>query len=57
MQAVIEALREALGKKDSEARELEELRRENALLRSKIESLEAASGKDGGTSCRESIVT
>jgi hypothetical protein len=42
MRAELEALREELGRKDHEVRELEELRKENALLKTKIESLEAA---------------
>jgi hypothetical protein len=43
MRVELETLREELGRKDREARELEELRKENALLKAKIESLEAAS--------------
>ena len=43
MRAELETLREELGRKDREVRELEELRKENALLKSKIESMEAAS--------------
>lgn len=47
MRAELETLREELGKKESEVRELEELRKENSLLKTKIESLEAASMKEG----------
>jgi predicted RNase H-like nuclease (RuvC/YqgF family) len=42
MQTEIEALREELEKKYNEVKELQELKRENAFLKSKIESLEAA---------------
>jgi cell shape-determining protein MreC len=45
MQAEIETLREELEKKYNEVKELQELKRENALLKSKIELLEAASTK------------
>ena len=45
MQTEIEALREELEKKYNEVKELQELKRENAFLKSKIESLEAASTK------------
>jgi regulator of replication initiation timing len=47
MQAEIERLREQLGRKNSEVKELEDLRIENALLKAKVESLEAASVKEG----------
>jgi hypothetical protein len=42
MRAELETLRDELGRKEREVRELEELRKENALLKTKIESLEAA---------------
>lgn len=45
MRVELETLREELGKKDNEVRELEELRKENALLKSKIEFMEAASAE------------
>jgi hypothetical protein len=48
MRAELETLREQLGKKDNEVKELQELRKENALLKTKIESLEAASVKEVG---------
>lgn len=48
MRADIASLREELGKKNSEIGELEELRKENALLKSKIESLEATSVDEEG---------
>jgi len=49
MQDQIEVLRQELSKRDSEVRELEELRKENALLKQTIESLRITSATERGT--------